>query len=185
MKSIRNLPAVAALAASLAACGGTTFIGNSFGGNHLLFRDGLLKAHVKGLPDAAISAAGELSIADKAVAVTPAQHEQLKKYYRQAVDLRRAGIETGKAGASMSAHAIGAIASGLAHGDPNSIGPKIDAQAEMVEAKALAICENLDALQKTQDAVAASLPEFKPYAAIVIRDDDADCHSQRAQKTKA
>jgi hypothetical protein len=183
MKSIRTLLTVAALSAALAACGDTT-IGDGFGGHHLRLRDGLLTAHVNGLPDAVINAAGDLTIADKPVAVTPAQHELLKKYYEQVANVRQAGIETGKAGAAMSAHAIGAVASGLAHGDPDSIGPKIDAQAQEIEAKALAICESVNALQKTQDAVAASLPAFKPYAAIELRDGDDDCGAHGARTKK-
>ena len=76
------------------------------------------------------------------------------------------GIATGKAGASMAGHAIGDVASGLAHGDPDSIGPAIDAHAKTVEAKALAICGDMVALRAKQDAIAAALPSFKPYASI-------------------
>ena len=184
MKSIRNLFAVALLAASLAACGGTTYIGDFGEGHHLMLRDGLLTAHIRGQPDATIDAAGDLRIADQPIATTPVQRDLLKAYYTQVVNIRQAGIDTGKAGASMAAHAIGAVASGLAHGDPDSIGPKIDEHAKEIETKAMAICENLDALQKSQDAVAASLPAFKPYAAISIREtSDCESHSQRAAKT--
>ena len=156
-----------ALATLLAGCDGETIIGSDSGGfHHLTLRNGTLTAHAQGAPDATISPTGELRIDDKAVAVTSEQRELLKKYYVDVVAIREAGIETGKAGAAMAGHAIGAVASGLAHGDPDSIGQKIDAHAQEVEAKADVICENLATLHTTQDAIVASLPTFKPYASI-------------------
>ena len=62
--------------------------------------------------------------------------------------------------------------------DPDSIGSGIDDRAKDVEAKALVICENLNALQKSQDTLAGALPAFKPYATIEVHDvSDCRAHS--------
>ena len=159
MKHLLVFLVAACFAATLTACDGDTI-----GSHHLSLKNGVLTAHVHGQPDATISAEGDLKIDGKPVAVTPAQHDLLKKYYGDVVAIRTAGIETGKAGAAMAGHAIGAVAQGLAHGNPDSIGPKIDAQAKKIEDKALAVCDDVAVLQSTQDAIAASLPAFKPYA---------------------
>jgi hypothetical protein len=182
MNSFRTLTCTAAiaLAALLAGCDGETIIGSDSGGfHHLTLRNGVLTAHSQGSPDAVIDAAGNLSIDGKAVAVTPAQRDLLKKYYADVVAIRQAGIETGKAGAAMAGHAIGAVAAGLAHGDPDSIGPKIDARAKDIEAKAMVICNSVAALRTDQDAIVAALPAFKPYANIETQEVD-DCRSHHS-----
>ncbi|HTA64788.1 MAG TPA: DUF2884 family protein [Xanthomonadaceae bacterium] len=176
MKSILKVCVAIAIAATLAACNGETYIGDVNSGHHLVLNNGVLTAHVSGQPDAVIDASGDLSIGGKSVALTPVQHDLLKTYYEQVLDIRKAGIETGKAGAAMAGHAVGAVVSGLAHGDPDSIGSRIDDRAKDVEAKALMICDNLEALQKTQDAVAIALPAFKPYATLEVRE-TSDCRS--------
>ena len=71
----------------------------------------MLTAHVKRQPDAVIDAAGDLSIGGKTLALTPAQRDLLKTYYGQVVNIRSAGIETGKAGAALAGHAVGAVVS--------------------------------------------------------------------------
>ena len=179
MKPLRTLTCTAAIAlvALLAGCDGETIIGSdSSGFRHLTLRNGVLTAHSQGNPDAVIDAAGDLRIDDKPIAVTPAQRELLKKYYADVVAIREAGIETGKAGAAMAGRAIGAVASGLAHGDPDSIGPKIDARAKDIEAKAMVICNGIAALRTDQDTIVSALPAFKPYANIEAQEVD-DCRS--------
>lgn len=178
MNAFIKLCALSALAASLAACDGTetTYIGDSQG-HHLALHDGMLTLHVRGQPDAVINATGDLRIGGKAVDETAAQRGLLKTYYGEVVGIRTAGIETGKAGAKLAGHAIGEVVSGLVHGDTDHIDSRINDRAKDVEAKALAICENLQSLQETQDAIAASLPAFKPYAAIEVRG-SSDCHDK-------
>ncbi|HEY2345652.1 MAG TPA: DUF2884 family protein [Xanthomonadaceae bacterium] len=176
MKSFLKACITTALAAGLAACGGTTYIGDG-NGHHLMLHDGVLTMHVHGQPDAVIDAAGDLRIANKPAALTSTQRELLKAYYAQVLNIRDAGIETGKAGAKLAGHAIGEVVSGLAHGDPDRIKSRIDDRAKDVEAKALVICDNLEALQKTQDAIAGTLPAFKPYATIEVRE-TSDCRSR-------
>ncbi|MBS0194398.1 MAG: hypothetical protein JSR34_09135 [Proteobacteria bacterium] len=163
------------IAANLTACDGDTDIGDR-NGNHISLLNDVVTMHAKGQPDAVIDASGNLSIGDKPVATTPAQHALLMTYHYQLAGIRKAGIETGMAGANLAVHAMGDTVSGLVHGDADKVSSRIDDRAKAVEAKALAICDNLDALQKTQDQVAAALPAFKPYAAIHVGADH-DCRN--------
>ncbi len=133
---------------------------------HISIHDGSIAVHAHSAPDAIVTAVGDLSIDGKAVAVTSGQRDLLKQYYARVMAIRSDGIATGKAGAAMAGHAIGAVASGLAHGNPDSIGPAIDAHASELENKAAAICVDLAALHASQGAVTAALPAFTPYASI-------------------
>jgi len=176
MKSISRVCCAAAFAALLAGCDGETIIGDDSGFHHLTLRNGVLIAHAQGQPDAVIDAAGDLRIDDKPIAVTPAQRDLLKKYYGDVAAIRQAGIETGKAGAAMAGQAIGAVASGLAHGDPDSIGPRIEAHAKDVKAKAMVICNDVASLRTDENAITAILPAFKPYANVNPHEVD-DCRA--------
>lgn len=145
--------------------------------SHISIGDGSIAVHAKSAPDAIVNPAGDLSIDGKAVALTPDQRDLLKQYYAQVMAVRDDGIATGKAGAAMAGHAMGSVASGLAHGNPDSIGPAIEARAKGVEAKAMAVCNDVAALQAKQDAIANALPVFKPYA-LINGKEVSDCRSQ-------
>ena len=166
------LPAIAAIAiaAALAGCGGETYIGDS-SGHHLSLRNNVVTAHAKGQPDATIDATGSLSIGGKPVEVTPAQRALLKTYHDELADIRKAGIEAGKEGAKMAGHAVGDAVSGLMHGDSNRVSSRIEDRAKELKAKAVTICDDMDALQATQDKSAIELPAFKPYATLEVRAD--------------
>ncbi|HET6546515.1 MAG TPA: hypothetical protein VFG55_07210 [Rhodanobacteraceae bacterium] len=135
----------------------------------LRVHDTSVTIHAAGQPDAVVGAAGELRIGDQAIAVNGAQRAQLSLYFAQASAVQHDGIAVGKAGAKTALHAIGGVVSGLANGDPDSIGPKVDAEAAKVEAAAAHLCEDLEALRKTQDALASAIPAFRLYAVIDSR----------------
>lgn len=176
MKSIQTFFCTAVIAALLAGCGSGIEIDDGSGMQSIRIHDGNVVIHKSGAPEADISASGDLSIDDKVVPVTPAQRDLLKQYYTQVLVVRANGLATGKAGAAMAGHAIGSVASGLIHGDPDSIGPAVDAQEKQVEAKAMTVCTAFDVLRTKQNAIADSLPAFKPYASINNKPDD-DCRS--------
>jgi hypothetical protein len=164
MKSFCIFFVAAALAALLTGCSGGMTIDDGSGMQTIRFHDGSVALHKSGAPEADITVAGDLSIDGKAIVVTPSQRDLLKQYYAQALLVRSAGVATGKAGAAMAGHAIGSVVSGLAHGDPDSIGPAIDARAKQIEAKAMTVCTAFDALRDKQNAISNVLPAFKPYA---------------------
>jgi hypothetical protein len=166
MKSISTLILATASTTLLAGCGMQLDIGNGSGLRHISIHAGSIAIHARGVPDAYVTAAGDLRIDGKPIALVPAQRDLLQQYYAQVLLVRDDGLATGKAGAAMAGHALGSVASGLAHGNPDSIGPAIEARANQVEAKAMAVCNDVVVLRAKQDAIATTLPAFKPYASI-------------------
>ncbi len=173
MKSISARCLAIAFAFTLAGCDEGITIGDGSGMQSIRFHDGSIAIHKSGGPEADITAAGDLSIGGRPVAVTPAQRDLLKQYYMQVLQVRTDGIAIGKAGAAMAGHAVGSVVSGLAHGNPDSIGPAIDARAEQIKAKALVVCNEATALRTQQNAIASAVPAFGPYASIKATDGDS------------
>jgi len=163
---LRYLVCTALLCTLLAACGrnsGTTIAGDN---GSIQLRDGVAVIHVTGQPDARVSGDGDLSIDGKPVTLTSDQRDLLKQYYVGVYKIRSEGIATGKAGAALAGQAVGSVMSGLAHGDTDKIGKDIQAQAGKVTAQAAAICDGLEQLRAAQDAVAAQVAAFRPYATL-------------------
>ncbi|MGV8940069.1 MAG: hypothetical protein ACOH1P_00815 [Lysobacter sp.] len=123
-----------------------------------------------------IDASGSLQIRGKDVALTVEQRALASSYHAEAMGLKADGIAIGKSGAALAGKVIGAVASGLASGDPDSIGTKIEADAKQIETRALAVCQRVATLQQSQDALARSLPVFAPYATITDAS-AADCRT--------
>jgi hypothetical protein len=132
--------------------------------------------HAKSGPDAIVSATGELSMGGKQLALDRTQRDSAIRYFASASALRRDGIATGMAGASTAMTAIGSVVSGFANGEPDKIGPAVEAKAADVRAHAEKMCRDLRDLAATQDTLAASLPAFRSYALIESKD-VADCHA--------
>lgn len=164
--------------ALLAACSsGGRDAGHTSVFQHLSIADnGDVIAHAHGGGDARVSAAGALAIAGKPVAVNPAQRQLLQGYHADALKLQKDGIATGAAGLSTGLHALGAVATGLANGDPDSIDSKVNARADKVEALARVVCEDFARLYADQGKVTAAIPAFAPYATIEAHD-VSDCHA--------
>lgn len=142
--------------------------------NAISLEDGHVAVHAPGHPDADISASGDLSIAGNPITATPAQHDLLKSYYAAAIAIRDHGIATGKAGAQVAGTALSSVAKGLASGHTDQIDGEVNASAAKVEAQAAKICEDLQQLGTLQNALAAQLEAFRPYA--TIKPDEAnDC----------
>lgn len=155
-----------ALAATLAGCGSATSGTIVTDDGYIAIRDGQAVVRAPGNPDASIAADGALRIGEAAIATTPEQRVQLARYYAEAAALRDDGIATGKAGLAVAGHAIGSVISGLVSGNPDRIDREVDAKARTVEASAHKLCADLAQLRSTQDAIAAQLPAFRPYARI-------------------
>ncbi len=169
----------------LAGCGNgsdmSDFGGTSIANGGIRVKHGVATLHVSGAPNAVISADGELSIDSKAVATTPAQQALLKQYAQAAFAVREHGIATGKAGAAVAGAAIQGVVASIASGDSNQIDKHVDAKAKQVEEQANKICRDIVQIKTAQDALAAQLPAFKPYAGILAANqhDDCDKHQDR------
>ncbi len=160
----------ALLVASVTACSGSTDIGSVFS-----VAGETVHVHSSVGNDALVSAAGDLSIDGKGIAATPQQRELLKRYYESVSRLRDHAVDAGKAGAATGTQAIASVASGLAGGHPDTIGPEIEAKAAKVESAVAEMCANLKDVRALQDELARQLPEYLPYARIDERT-VARCH---------
>ena len=123
-------------------------------------------------PKAEITPTGDLLIAGKAVAVTPAQRALLLQYRGQVIDVASAGMALGGKGADLAGKAIGESLGALFSGNTDEIEKRVEAEASKLEAEARLICKQLPPMMATQQQLATALPAFKPYANM--RQDDID-----------
>lgn len=125
---------------------------------------------------AEITPKGDLLINGKAIAVDAQQRALLLDYRKQVEEIALAGMDIGVAGAHLGAKAAGEALRGVFSGNPEGIEAKVNAEAAKIEARAKQLCGLLPAMQAKQQALAAALPAFKPFATMDQSDID-DCHS--------
>jgi hypothetical protein len=168
MNRILAFASAALLATMLAACaaGGNSGTTNSAFQHISIADNGDVIAHATDGSDARITAAGDLDIQGKNVAVTPAQRELLQSYHADAMKLRKDAVATGKAGVETGMHALDAVAKGLASGSADSIDSEVNSRANKVDTLAHAVCQDLARLYADQGQVAAAIPGFSSYATI-------------------
>jgi hypothetical protein len=153
------------LAPTLAACSSPdSFDAHVNGSLHISFDNGALVVTAPGHPDARIASNGDFRIGDNAVALTPAQRGMLKQFYAQAISVRDDGIATGKAGAALGIHAIGAALDGLFSDKQDTTDSEMKDRSKTVETAAMHLCGDLQQLKATQGQLGTRLPAFKPYA---------------------
>ena len=112
----------------------------------------------------------------KAVDVTPAQRQQLLAYRGQIIGIAEAGMAIGAKGADIAGEAMNGVV-GLIFGGKEAekaFEQRMEAQGEKIKVEAVKLCAQLPGLLAGQQALAASLPEFKPYARMTQEDID-DC----------
>lgn len=125
------------------------------------------------LPKAEISPQGDLLIEGSAVNITPAQRALLLQYRMHVVAIAEAGMALGVKGADLAGQAIGEAFRGVFSGNTKGFEQRVEAEAEQLEADARQLCGHLQPLHDTQQRLAASLPEFMPYATLKQADVDA------------
>lgn len=135
----------------------------------------------KGKAKAEITPKGDLLIDGKPVTITNEQRQMLIKHRVLLVALAIDGMEIGMKGVDLAGEAIGEAVKGVFTGNTENIEKKVEAKAEKIEASAKALCGQLPLLMASQEKLAASLSEFKPYATMTAEDID-DCHSESIKK---
>jgi hypothetical protein len=115
---------------------------------------------------AEIGTDGRLNLNGSAVALSPDQQAVAQRYYRHALSISQEGVAMGKDGAAFAGKAVGTVLDGLASGNPDSIGAKVEAEAAVFEKRAQEMCARFADLHAAQQELSASVPAFKPYAAI-------------------
>lgn len=135
---------------------------------------GNIKVSADQQPRAEITPDGHLLIGGKDVPTSDAQRRQLLEYRGHVVAIAMDGMDVGLAGAKLGASAAGEALKGIFSGDSEGVEKRINAEAARIEAQAKRICERLPAMLASQQALAAALPAFKPYATMDQGDVD-DC----------
>ena len=137
------------------------------------------------LPKAEISPRGDLLIQGKPVKIDPAQRALLVKYRGHIVALAEAGMEIGVKGADLGMQAAGEAMKGIFTGDIANIERRIEAEAREIEAEATKLCAQLPPMLATQQALAAALSAFKPYARMTEQDITDCLPNKHPQATRA
>ncbi|MGV6492636.1 DUF2884 family protein [Stenotrophomonas rhizophila] len=123
---------------------------------------------------AEITPQGELLINGRTVTTTASQRALLVDYRKQVEALAGAGMDIGVAGANLGVSAAGEALKGILAGDTQGIEARVNAEAGKIEAQARKLCALLPGMMAKQQALAAELPAFKPYATMDQSDID-DC----------
>lgn len=150
--------------------GGLDINGFRFGGND---------ARTAGLPRAEISPAGDLLIDGEPVAVDTAQRDLLLAHRANIVAIAEAGIVIGVQGAQLGAEAAKGAVTSLLAGNAEAFEQRMQAEAKKIEAEAQTLCGHLPDLLASQQALAAALPAFRPYATMDAGDVE-DCRKDAA-----
>ncbi len=134
-----------------------------------------------GKAKAEITPLGDLLIDSKAVTITPEQRKLLIAHRQILGNIAVAGIEIGIQGVDLAKKAVGESIKGIFNGNTDQVEKKVDAEAKKIEASANVLCEQLPLLMESQQTLAESLPEFKPYATMT-KDDIDDCHGKLIER---
>jgi hypothetical protein len=133
-------------------------------------------------PKAEITPQGDLLIAGKKIAATPAQQALLLDYRKQIVGIAETGMDIGTQGADLGIQASKAALWGALSGKSDKeVEAAIKPQTDKIQAAALKLCQRLPALLSSQQNLAAAMPDFRPYATMQQKDVD-DCGKKSSDK---
>jgi hypothetical protein len=128
------------------------------------------------VPKGEITPRGDLLIDGKAVAVDAAQRRQLLDYRAQVIGIARTGIDAGEQAAMLAIDAADVSLFRLIVGGlTGSLERRVERTVERnMQPIVLQICHRLPQLRDSQQALAASVPDFRPYATL-DSDDVENC----------
>lgn len=128
------------------------------------------------LPKAEITPAGDLLIEGKSIATTPEQKALVLAYRGELLGVIGDGMAIGMEGARVGIDAAASALKGLLAGqNGDDIGKQVGEQAkDKLKPMVAQLCTRMPGLLSAQQALAAALPEFAPYATMDQTDVD-DC----------
>ena len=132
------------------------------------------------LPAAEISPAGDLIINGEAITLDDRQRALALDYRSRLAGLAETGAKVGLQGAELATRAMKEAAKAALSGDPADIEARMEKEAGSIRASATALCQQLPALYKAQQDLAAAVPEFVPYATM-DKGDINDCHVEASE----
>ncbi|HVI60180.1 MAG TPA: hypothetical protein VM619_15080 [Luteimonas sp.] len=130
----------------------------------------------KAVPEGEITPGGDLLVDGKAVAIDAAQRRMLLAYRGQVIEVAKTGLDAGERAAMLAIDAtdvslfrmfVGAMTGSLERRVKATV-------VREIQPAVLRICQRLPQLRESQQALATSLPEFRPYATLE-EDDVEDC----------
>ena len=127
-----------------------------------------------GLPKAELTPEGNLLIDGKTIVLTDEQRKLAIEYREAIADVAERGARIGLQGAEVAKDAVGAAIAGIVSGGTADIDAQIQDSTERIKAEALKLCDALPALLAKEQALAAAVPEFAPYAGMTQAEID-DC----------
>jgi hypothetical protein len=150
----------------------------SLDGLHIGKDDNRETAKRKDRPKGEITPGGDLLIDGKAVAIDAGQRRQLLDYRTQVIGIAKTGIDAGEHAAMVAIDLTNVSMFRLIVGGlTGSLERRVEASVKRdIQPAVLKICRQLPELRDSQQALAASVPEFRPYATL-DEDDVADCES--------
>lgn len=162
---MRKTPTVVALALitlALAGCSPSVMEGL---GHRITFDSSGMVVHAFGRPNAHVGRDGDLAIGGKPVALTPAERRRLQDYYAQARAMMDVADTMRTREVAITKQRIGVEIDALLHRHPPADNAQLRARSERIgDAAATQLCADIAVLGATQDAIAAMLPVFAPYA---------------------
>lgn len=175
--NVRQAVTLIALCAAISACNSYD---TSMMNGAIKLKDDVVTLHVDGAPDALIDAGGALQIDGKPVSVTPTARGLLMLYVQSVADVHQTGLDMGKIGAGIGATELKDSLNGKSKAQKDQ-----DAEAGSAQIKTLAqkMCHDKASMKSVQDQLAAQVPAFKPYGAIISTNDVSDCGNDTNDKT--
>lgn len=128
----------------------------------------------RNLPKAEITPEGDFLLEGKEVAIDDAQRALLLQYRGHVIDIAEAGIAIGGKGVDLAGTALQQAVGAIFSGNTEELEKQVEAEARKLQAEALVLCNRLPPMLEAQQRLAASLPEFAPYANMT-QDDIDDC----------
>jgi hypothetical protein len=130
----------------------------------------------RNLPKGEITPRGDLLIDGKAVALDAGQRRQLLDYRAQVIEIAKTGINAGERAAMLAIETTDVSLFRLIVGGlTGSLERRVEATVRReLQPMVLQICHRLPQLRDSQQALAASVSEFRPYATL-DNDDVENC----------
>lgn len=128
------------------------------------------------VPKGEITPRGDLLIDGKPVVLDAGQRRQLLDYRAMVIDIARTGIDAGEEAAMLAIDATDVSLFRLIVGGlTGSLERRVEATVKQkIQPMVLQICHRLPQLRDSQQALAAGVPEFQPYATL-DSDDVENC----------
>lgn len=141
-------------------------------------------------PRARVTPDGALLLDEKPVTLGAAGKAAMARYYSVGRGFGNGAVQLGFDSASFAAHTVGKVFEGLLHGDTDQIEKDAKQGSAAIKDQARALCQSLQDWRAAQEAAAAAVPEFKPYAVIRAHDvdhcvDEDDDNDQPAKPAAA